>query len=174
MCVFWYRYRYHLGFNLQISGRDPALDVRSIANAFSALGSPSSSCKLQMFQWSCFNQKETFLSFTQKHTKCKENTFLLICDAIACNSFVSLTSLGLIPARICVRSVALHQARHRFRKHQFCLRICAPFFLLAGAQPSLNIVFLLSASVSSSPARRVGSFYSALILCACCEHWCVC
>lgn len=118
--------------------------------------------------------RKKYSSASLENTQNVKKTHLLICDAIACNSFESLTSLGLIPACICVRSVALHQARHRFRKQQFCLRICAPFFLLAGAQPSLNIVFLLSVSVSSSPACGVGSFYSALILCACCEHWCVC
>lgn len=154
MHLFWHRYQYHLGFNLQISGGDPALDVRSIANAFSASSNPSSSCKLQMLQWSCFNQKEQFFSFTQKHTKHKENTFTNLWWYCMQQPGI-LDFTGTISARICVRIVAFHQVRHCFRKHQLCLHICAHFFLLAGAQPSLDIFFLLSVSVRSSPTHLV-------------------
>lgn len=62
LSLLWHRYQYHLGFNLQISGRDHALDVRSTANAFSASGDPSS--------YKCSN--EAISTRKKLHTKCKE------------------------------------------------------------------------------------------------------
>ena len=95
--------------------------------------------------YKCSNEavstRKKYSSASLENSQNVKKTYLLICDGIACNRLGSLTSLGLISAHVRVRSIALHEVRHCFRKHQLCLHICAHFSLLAGVQPSLNIFF---------------------------------
>lgn len=105
--------------------------------------------------YKCSNEavstRKKYSSASPESTQNVKKTHLLTCDCIACSRLVSLTSVGLMTLHVCVRSIALHQVKCCFRKHQLCTSVLTSPCSLVHSFP--YILFLQSPSARSSPTH---------------------